>query len=138
MKTIFEFLYYCLYRMFGLIKRIEVKDENLASQFYSGLLSTHTLILFFPLRYFFPKGYFTSTLNSIILKFLMASIFVIWYFICTNYFVKKKNYFRIINNYEKKYHDKKKSMATIGIVYSLFTFFSFYIIAIYIANGTFL
>ena len=49
MKNIFEFLYYCLYRMFALIKRVGVKDENLASLFYSILLFTNilTLSLFF-------------------------------------------------------------------------------------------
>jgi len=134
MKTIFEFLYYCLYRMMALIKRIGEKDENLASLFYSILLYTHTIMLFFPLRYVFPKGYFTPTFNSIILKSIMTSTFVIWYFICKIYFLKKKNYIRIIQNYEQKYPDKKIKMAVIGIFYSLLTFLSFIIIAGILSN----
>ena len=38
MIKIFEYLYYCQYRMFALVKRIGEKDENLASLFYSLLL----------------------------------------------------------------------------------------------------
>ena len=136
MKTIFEFLYYCLYRMMVLVKK-ERENEELASYCYFILLSTHSLMLFFPLRYVFPKGYFTPTINNIILKSTMAIVFVIWYFICKIYFLKKKNYIRIIQNYEQKFPDKKIKAAIAGIVYSLFTFLSFYVTAVYIANGTF-
>src|SRR5690606_8178021 len=112
-------------------------DENLAAEFNSALLSTHTIMLFFSLRYIFPKGYLANFPYNIILNSTMASVFVIWYFLCKKYFIKKKNYIRIINKYEEKYPDKKIEMALIGIAYSLFTFLSFYITAVYLANGTF-
>ena len=101
MKKSFEFLYYCLYRMFTLIKRVGEKDENLASSFFSILLSTTTITLFFPLRFIIPKGFFTPRPYDVLLKFTLGSIFIIWYFICKYYFLKKENYLRIIASYEK-------------------------------------
>ena len=120
--------------MFALVKRVGEKDENLASFFYSILLSTHSVMLFFPIRYIAPKGFFTP--YSVLIKLSFGAIFFIWYFICKYYFLKKKNFIRVIATYEKKFLNINKRMAIIGITYSLVTFLSFYMTAVYLANGS--
>ncbi|MFZ4456438.1 MAG: hypothetical protein ACOYOT_09475 [Bacteroidales bacterium] len=134
MKKSFEFLYYCLYRMFTLIKRVGEKDENLASSFFSILLSTTTITLFFPLRFIIPKGFFTPRPYDVLIKITLGSIFIIWYFICKYYFLKKENHVRIIASYEEIYLGKNKSMALLGIIYSLVTFVSFIFFAIWVSR----
>jgi hypothetical protein len=123
MKKLFEFLYYCLYKMFALIKRVGEKDENLASFFYSILLSTKTILLFFFLRYTAAKNILLH--YDRIFKISMLMIFVIWYFVCKYYFIKKENYKKIVNFYEEEYKGKNKKMAFLGIVYSICTFLLF-------------
>ena len=121
MKTIFEFLYYCLYRMFALIKRVGEKDENLASWFYSVLLFTHVLTFSLFIKFSIKKGIY----SELIYKGTGILLLLILYYFCKYYFLKKENYIRIINKYEEKYPDKKIIIAIIGIAYSLFTFLSF-------------
>ncbi|SNR46913.1 hypothetical protein SAMN04487979_10721 [Flavobacterium sp. ov086] len=134
---IFDFLFYCLYRMFASIKRVGEKDENLASIFFSVLLSTHSLMIFFLTRYIFPKGYFSLFPYNIILKLLIGSVFLIWYFICNHYFLKNENYIRIVSFYENIYKEQNRKIAWIGVLYSLATFLVFYVTAVYLANGTY-
>ena len=122
---VFEFLYYCLYRMFALIKRVGEKDENLASLFYSVLLSTKTILLFFFLRYSEAKNIFLHYPYDRIFKIFMLIIFVAWYFVCKYYFIKKENYKKIIDFYEREYEGKNKKIALLGIVYSISTFLLF-------------
>ena len=134
MKNAFEFLYYCLYRMFALIKRVGEKDENLASSFFSILLSTNTIVLCFSLKFVIPKGFFTPYPYNILIKIVLGSVFVMWYFFCKYFFLKKENYKRIIISYEKKYLGRNKSMALLGIIYSLVTFSSFISLAMWISK----
>lgn len=77
MIMFFEFLYYCLYRVFALVKRVGEKDENLASLLYSLLLSTNTIMLFFPLKFIIPKGALTPFPYNIITKgfFFLYSLY---------------------------------------------------------------
>ncbi len=128
MMKVFEFLYYCLYRMFALIKRVGEKDENLASLFYSVLLSTKSLTLFFIIRYTDARALFLLSPYNNILKVSMAAVFFIWYFACKSYFLKRGNYIKIIAFYEKKYAGKNQRMAIVGIIYSICTFILFMII----------
>jgi len=125
MKRAFEFLYYCLYRMFALIKRVGEKDENLASLFYSVLLSTKTILLFLFLRYTPAKNILLQYPYGAIFKICMLLIFVVWYFVCKYYFIKKGNYKRIIELYEIKYTGKNKNIALLGIMYAICTFLLF-------------
>ena len=131
---VFEFLYYCLYRIFALVKRVGEKDQNLASSFYAILLSTNTITFFFPLKFIITKGTFTPYPYNILIKAIFASIFFIWYFICKNYFLKKENYIRIIEHYEGKYADNKVLMAIIGIVYFILTPLTFITLAIWLSR----
>src|SRR5437868_111906 len=108
MKRIFDFLYYCLYRVFKLVKRVGEKDENLASLFYSILLSTNTLMILFFLKFLIPKYLLSKDPHNILLKLISSSVFFIWYFYCKHYFLNKRNYLEVINIYEKKYGSKKK------------------------------
>src|SRR4051812_34573417 len=101
MKGVFEFLYYCLYRVFALVKRVGEKDENLASSMHSVLLSTYTIVLFFPLKFIIPKGALTPFPYNILTKVSFFIVFFVWYFICKYYFLKKENYIRIISHYEE-------------------------------------
>jgi hypothetical protein len=129
----FEFLYYCLYQMFALIKRVGEKDENLVSFFNAMLLSINILLLFLLSKFIFPL-YFIN------LYLLMSSLFIVFfalYFTYKYYFLKKGNYIKIIANLEKKFPNCKRQMAVVGISYSLFTFLSFFLTAVYLANGTF-
>lgn len=125
MKKAFEFLYYCLYRMFTLIKRVGEKDENLASSFFSILLSTKTILLLFFLRYTEAKNIFSQHPYDHIFKVFILIIFVVWYFFCKNYFLKKENYKRIVVFYENKYNGKNRELVLIGIIYSILTFILF-------------
>lgn len=131
---VFKFLYYCLYRMFALVKRVGEKDENLASSFYAILLSTNTIIFFFPLKFIIPNGFFTLYSYNILIKIMFVSIFFIWYFTCKKYFLKKGNYIKIISHYEEKYIDRKIQMAIIGIVYSILTPLIFISLAIWLSK----
>ncbi len=121
----FEYLYYCQYRMFALVKRVGEKDENLASLFYSVLLSTKTILLFIVLRYTEAKNILLLYPYDRIFKIFMLMIFVVWYFVCKYYFIEKENYKRIVDFYEMKYEGKNKKMALFGIIYSLSTFLLF-------------
>lgn len=131
---IFEFLYYCLYRIFALIKRVGEKDENLASLFYSILLSTNSIMIFFPLKFIIPKGTFTPPPYNVLIKIILGSVFFIWYFVCKYYFLKKENYIKIITHYENKYEGQNKRMALVGITYSLITFISFISLAMVLSR----
>lgn len=133
---IFDYLYYCLFRMFASIKRVGEKDENLAAIFFSVLLSTHSLMILFLLRYIFLKDYFSLFPYNLLLKLLIGSVFLVWYFICSYYFLKRENYKRILSFYESMYKGKNKRIALIGVLYSLTTFLVFYMTAVYLANGT--
>lgn len=134
MRKSFDFLYYCLYRMLCLIKRVGEKDENLASSFFSILLSTTSIALSFPLKFIIPKGLFTPYPYDLFIKIALGFIFVIWYFVCKYYFIKTENHVRIIRFYETKHPDKNKKMALFGIFYSLITFTGFISLALWISR----
>jgi hypothetical protein len=124
MKAIFDFLYYCLYKMFKSLDRKEEKDEVSASSFYSILLSTNVGLILFPLKFIIPKGFFDPPLLNFSLKILLASIFVGLYFFCRHYFLTNKYYLDIFERYDVISHNPKRSVI-IGIGYSLTTFISF-------------
>jgi hypothetical protein len=106
MIKIFEFFYYSLYKVFKLVKRVDVKDENLASSFYAILLATNTGMILFILKYIVPMGLLNQFTFGIIIKLIFVSTFFFWYFLCNYYFLKIKNYKKVIIYYEKKYKDK--------------------------------
>ncbi len=134
MINVFEFVYYCLYRVFTLVKRVGEKDENLASSIYSVLLSTNTIVLFFPLKFIIPKGALTPFPYNILTKVSFFIVFFVWYFICKYYFLKKENYIRIISHYEERFLGKKKQMALIGIAYFLLTPLIFIVLATWLSR----
>lgn len=132
MIKVFDFLYYCLYRMFKLVKREGVKDENLAANFYPILLWTNTIMFTFPVRFFIPKGFFNPPLLNYSLRFFFLAIFIGWYFLCRQYFMKSGRYVEIFDYY--KAQEGSRKFAMIGIVYSLGTFISFITIAMWISR----
>lgn len=135
MIKLFEFLYYSLYRVFKLVKRVGEKDENLASSFFSILLSTNTGMILFVLRYVVPKDLLLQHSScNISIRLMYVSILVIWYLICKNYFLKKENYLRIVSFYESKYEGRNNQMAIAGVLYSLFTFSSFISLAMWLSR----
>lgn len=129
---IFDFFYYCLYRMFKLVKREGVKDENLAVNYYPILLWTNTIMLAFPIRFFLPRDLFNPPVLNYSMKCLFVLIFIGWYLWCRNYFMKSGRSNKIINHYNSL--DSKK-YAVFGITYSLATFASFISIAIWVSRG---
>ena len=127
---IFDFLYYCLYRIFNSIKRAEFKDEKLTCILYSILLSTNTIILFSTLKFVIPKGMFNNFYMNVLLKLLLIIVFLVFYLFCNNYFIVKNNWIRIITSYDDKYFSRVNYIIWIGIIYPIFTFGSFIGIAI--------
>lgn len=127
MRNLFEFLYYCIYRIFRIVKRVGVKDEDLASFFYSILLATNTLMLIFPLKFIIPKGYFSVYPYNIIIKIILASVFFIWYLVCKKYFIQRLEYIRIVDLFDKKIN--KKTAIKIGLLYMILTFITFIVLA---------
>lgn len=120
--------------MFALVKRVNVKDENLASTFFSILLSTNTMFFLLPLKFIIPLGTFTPPPYYNILKIVFGSFFLIWYFICKYYFLHKKKCVEIIAFYEQKGGEKNKQMAIYGILYCLLTFISFIVSAMVLSR----
>jgi len=129
MIRLFEFLYYCLYRMFALVKRVGEKDENLASSFYGILLSTKAILLFaIFIRSLNSNSVFLNFPYNYIFKLFIILVFLLIYSMCKYYFIKKENYKRIIKQFENESTDKNKIIAILGILYSIFTFSIFIII----------
>ena len=133
MRT-FEFLYYCLYRMFNLVPRQGAKDENLASSFFSILLTTNTVMVLFILRYILPTRYLISSSFSNVLKIMLFSLFIIWYFLCKYYFLREKKFEKIIEKLEKKYIGKNKLIAILGMMYTICTFIGFIVLAMWLSR----
>jgi hypothetical protein len=128
MIYIYDFFYYSLFRAFKLVKRVGVKDEDLASSFYSILLATNTGMLLILSRLIIPKSFFENTLNEIFFKLLFAGILLAWHFICKHYFLKKENDIRIVAYFEGRYSDKNTLISIIGILYTVISFLGFIII----------
>jgi hypothetical protein len=120
--------------MFTLVKRVGEKDENLTVLLYSLLLSTNTITAIFPAKFLIAPGTFTEYPKSVSVKFFLALIFFIWYFICKKYFINKKHYDRIIIHYEKKYSSKSKQFALLGILYFAITVTTFLFLAIVLSR----
>lgn len=126
MMKVFEFLYYSLYRMFRLVKRVGAKDENLASSFFSILLATNTGNFLFVIRDITPRDFFAQSPSFyILIRIVYVLIVAIWYLVCKNYFLKNENYLRIISYYENKYGGQNFQVVLIGVLYTLFTFLLF-------------
>jgi hypothetical protein len=115
--------------MFKLVKREGVKDENLAANFYSILLSTKTLMLFFVIRYTDAKAILLLFPYNYIYKIALGLIFILWYLVCRSYFLKNENYKRIVTLYESVYEGKNLRMALAGILYAIGTFVFFITVA---------
>ncbi|RAR71685.1 hypothetical protein [Flavobacterium aciduliphilum] len=49
---LFEFIYYCIYKPFVLIKRVGVREEQLVAGLYSGMLFLNTVMMFMLLSLF--------------------------------------------------------------------------------------
>ena len=54
---LFEFIYFCIYKISKSIKRVGVRDEVLVYQFFSGLLFINTMMMFSLIKFFIPYGY---------------------------------------------------------------------------------
>lgn len=122
---VFNYLFYCLYRFFALVKRVGEKDENLVASFYPLLLFTNTLTILIPLRFIFPHGYFKEFPYNLLLKLMLGIPYFIWYFVCKYYFLKKGNHLRIVNDYDKKYTNGFTQPVIVGVTYIIVTFASF-------------
>lgn len=132
MKLIFELLYYCLYRMFSTVKRVNERNENLASLFFSVLISTNTIMLTFPIKFLIKKGALDSYLIKLLPFSIIAIIFLFWYYYCDYYFLKKGRYIEVVKIYEKKYNNFQ--FAFLGIFYAVVSFVSFFFFAKWIGS----
>lgn len=139
MRNGFDFLFYCLYRMFSALRksnRVENSAsiesiESLTTWVYTLLLSTNTIMLLFPLKFIIPEGSLDPPLLKYSVQILLASVFVGWYFFCRNYFLNNGHYREIDSRYDESNGNSRKPL-TIGIVYSLLTPISFITTATYI------
>ena len=128
-----HFLFYCLYRVFKLIKRENVRDENLASSFLSILLSTNIVMLSLFLRFIIPKGFFTPKPFAFLLKMIFISLLIGLYYACNNYFITRKKDIEIIKSYESV-SAKKYLFIISGITYVFGTFLSFICLALFLSK----
>lgn len=123
-KSPFEFIYYCIYRVFKLFKRSGARDEELASSYFAILLWINTLMIVMFARFFIPKG----SLNPPLLRYAVVGflilIFFAWNWFCKNFFVKSNRYITISEFYDARYGDARNPVL-IGIAYALVTFLSF-------------
>lgn len=124
---LFDFLFYCLYRVFKLIPRQGVKDEDLASFLYFVLLATNTDTVFLFFKNRASVEFFKS--HSFLARLVFLLPFVFWYFFCKYYFSKKGKGQFIIGNYEGKYHNANGKFVFLGIIYTVVTFSLFITIA---------
>lgn len=124
---LFEFIYYCLYRIIASIKRVGVKDESLASDLYLAPLFLNTCMVIFPLLKIAPKYLINENILKIASIFIATSILIGQHFFCKYYFIKKENYIRIIDDYQHKI--KNRNSIIIGILYILLSFIFFVISA---------
>lgn len=124
---LFEFIYYCLYRIIASIKRVGVRDEKLASDLYLAPLFLNTFMLLFPLLRIAPKYLINESILKIISILFSGSIFFFLHFFCKYYFIKKENYVRILNNYQHKI--KNRNAIIIGAFYIIVSFVFFVISA---------
>jgi hypothetical protein len=129
---LFEFIYYCLYRIIASIKRVGVRDEDVASDLYLAPLICNTLMVIFPLLRIAPKYLINESILKTISILFVASILIGWQFYCKYYFIKKENYIRIINDYQ--YKIKNVNALIIGILYILLSFVFFVISAKFSSN----
>lgn len=120
MKKIFDFLYYCLHRMFKALKRKDENDEHSACSFYSLLLSTNTMLLFSPLKFIIPTGSLDLPLLKYSLNVFLVLIFVAWYFFCRWYFLKTDYYLKVISRFDSISYNAR-GVIVIGILYSILT-----------------
>ncbi|GIV29549.1 MAG: hypothetical protein KatS3mg028_0615 [Bacteroidia bacterium] len=128
--NVLDFLYYSLYRVFKLVKRVGEKDENLTSSFFALLLSINILSIFLIFKLIISLNW----INQHLLKGSFFIVFFILYFICKNYFLKKENYLRIVSFYESKYKRRNNQMAIIGVLYALITFLCFIALAMWLSR----
>lgn len=124
---LFEFIYYCLYRIITSIKRVGVKNEKLASDLYLVPLICNTLMVIFPLLKIAPKYLINESILKAISILFVASILIGWQSFCKYYFIKKENYIRISNYYQHRI--KNKNSIIIGILYIVLSFVFFVISA---------
>jgi len=122
---IVDFLFYSLYKIFNLIKRNGVRDEDLAASFFSVLLFINSLMLIIACIFTFDITFQNSTEFKLVSIVLSISIFIASSRFCKNYFIKDKNDEKIISRYNMKYPREKKLFVLLGILYATFTFISF-------------
>lgn len=121
--NLFKFLYFTTYSFFYKYSQKRELVPKATSKLLSLLLSTNTLMLFFFIRYTEGKNLFRIYPYNYFLKIIMLLIFVMWYFICDHYFIKKGKYEKIIEYYMNKYPEN--NFGIIGILYIIGTLVSF-------------
>ncbi len=126
--NLFNFLYYCCYRIITSIKRVGYKDEDLASQLFSSILFFNFLVVSFLMIKIIPHRAIKPNIWILILEVL---IFTSIFYFNNIYFVKRKNYLKIDNFYKEKI-TKKKSIV-IGILY-FFLSILFFVLTIKLSN----
>lgn len=127
----FEFLYYCLYRMFTLVKRDGQKKEHLTYLVHALLLSMNTSSILLLFKTVLPL----HLIHPYLLKGSYLIVFVFWFFRCRSYFVSKGNAGRIVNHFESEYPGEKKRMALMGISFLLLTPLLFILLAMFLSNS---
>jgi len=131
---ILNFLYYSLYTLSKSIKREKAIDHIIACNFLSMMVSTNIFMIATTIKFF--KIEFSNA-GLFFFNVFFFSIFIINYLLFKKYFIKKKNNIWIIKIHEQKYLNHPILMKTIATAYIVSSILGFYLIAIYIANGTF-
>ena len=117
MKIIFEFFYYCTYRLVLSINGIRDKRELLAANLY------YIPLFFISFAIFIPVIIITSLIKVISIPFFISAMIIVlmffgWKFLCKKYFISKNHSERIIKNWQPKI--KNRTAVILGILFFIF------------------
>lgn len=122
---VFDFLFYSLFKVFNSIKRVGVRDEDLAATFFPILLTINSLMILIIIQSIMSYKFENIQSVKIGIYIISISLFIGWNRLCKIYFTKHKNDQRIISMLDLKYSNGKNFFMMIGIFYTLLTFIGF-------------
>lgn len=127
-KSLFEFLYFCILSVFKAFKRRNVRNESLASDYFAILLWLKTLMILGFLRAVIPKGLLSTPWTRYSFMLMLIVIFFAWHSFCKSYFVKGGRYAWILEYHELRFANSRWLPIGIGALYALLTFAAFILV----------
>lgn len=119
----FNFIFYCLFKMFALVKRQGVKNESLATSYYAVLVGTNIVSVIVIVNKHIPVEIYSKILSII----LVLLLFVLLQHLFGHYFLLHDRFKQIISKYSLAANPSQMLYPIIGILYSVLTFLIFYL-----------